>query len=63
VLLDVLQESNGPRELHAADCLCRFAGVLERDAEERTAGLCGLGLILRVGSVADLLVVEIHHQP
>lgn len=54
MLLDVLKESNGPGELHAVDSLRSLAGVLERNTEERSAGLGGLGLILGVGGVADL---------
>jgi len=41
VLLDVLQESDGARELHAVDGLSSPARVLEIDTQERPTRLCG----------------------
>lgn len=56
MLLNVLQESDGARELHAGDGLSSLTGVLERNTEERSTGLRGLGLVVGGGSVADLIL-------
>lgn len=53
VLLDVFQKSDGAGKLHVADSLSGLAGVLEGNAKEGAARLCGLGFIFGTGSVAD----------
>jgi len=42
VLLDVLEIGDSALQLPAIDCLCRFTGVLERDAEVGSASPCRL---------------------
>jgi len=42
VLLDILKIGDSALQLPAIDCLCRFAGVLERDAEVGTTSPCRL---------------------
>lgn len=57
VSLDGLKVGNGTVELHAADRLGDFAGVLEGHTEEGTTGLSGVGGVDSVNSVADLKIV------
>lgn len=54
MLLDVLQESDGARKLHAVDSLGSFTGVLEGNPEKRAARFRRLSFIVGGSSVADL---------